>query len=512
MTPPAASAAIPAAIPAASPPAVPRAVVLGLIGFLTLVDLFAAQAILPTLVETYGVSRAAMGFAVNASTIGMAAASLLVALIARRVDRRRGVWMSLALLSVPTALLAFAPDLTSFTTLRIAQGVLMASAFTLMMAYIAERAGPAEAAAGLAAYVTGIVASNLVGRLVSGSVAEVAGLAATFWVFAGLNLLGAALVAASLRPALKMVPICRPLQHPLAAWAMHLASPALRAAFGIGFLILFVFIGVFTYVNFELSRPPLALSPMHLGLVYLVFLPAMLTTPFAGRVAGRIGPRRAIGGAMLLCVVALVPLLSDQLALVLAGLAVVGVATFFAQAGAAGFVSRSAASDRAAASGLYLAAYYLGGLAGAAVLGQIYDGFGWRATVAGVGLAALAAAFLATRLRTNERERGPGDDGADRPLAAASVSPPLASEQPATPPLAGRRAAARSRDHSAPERGDPGRDLQGLSRSIGGRRSAGLDVPQGQSRPSLPRSVESCSASVLTRLARSARSASVRWS
>ena len=42
----------------------PRSAVLGLIGFLTLVDLFAAQAILPSLVDLYGVSRAAMRVAV----------------------------------------------------------------------------------------------------------------------------------------------------------------------------------------------------------------------------------------------------------------------------------------------------------------------------------------------------------------------------------------------------------------------------------------------------------------
>ena len=37
-----------------------RNLVIGLIAFLTLVDLFATQAILPTLVAHYGVSRAAM--------------------------------------------------------------------------------------------------------------------------------------------------------------------------------------------------------------------------------------------------------------------------------------------------------------------------------------------------------------------------------------------------------------------------------------------------------------------
>jgi predicted MFS family arabinose efflux permease len=267
--------------------ATPRGLVIGLIGFLTLVDLFATQAILPTLVKTYGVSRAAMGFAVNASTIGMAVSGLVVSLIARRIDRRRGIWISLALLAIPTTALASAPDLASFTGLRIIQGVFMAAAFTLTMAYLAERAGPQDAASALAAYVTGVVASNLIGRLVSGSAADIAGLAANFHVFAGLNVAGAALVALTPRPGMKMPVACAIPRPAFQAWAGHLANPALRATFGIGFLILFIFIGAFTYVNFELSRPPLALSPMHLGFVYLVFLPAMVTTPMAGRAARR---------------------------------------------------------------------------------------------------------------------------------------------------------------------------------------------------------------------------------
>ena len=46
-----------------------------------------------------------------------------------------------------------------------------------------------------------------------------------------------------------------------AAWppgASICATPPLRADFGIGFCILFAFIGTFTYVNFVLARPPLA--------------------------------------------------------------------------------------------------------------------------------------------------------------------------------------------------------------------------------------------------------------
>src|SRR5213596_2554332 len=101
-----------------SPGLVLRSFVIGLTAFLTVVDLFATQAILPSLAKSYQVSPAAIGFAVNASTI--AVAGLAVAFLSHRIDRRRGILASLTLLSIPTALLAVAPDLTTFTFLRIA--------------------------------------------------------------------------------------------------------------------------------------------------------------------------------------------------------------------------------------------------------------------------------------------------------------------------------------------------------------------------------------------------------
>ena len=76
-------------------------------------------------------------------------------------------------------------------------------------------------------------------------------------------------------------------------WLATLARPELSACFVIGFLILFTFIGTFTYVNFVLVRAPLMVGAMALGFVYLVFLPSVLTTPLAGRAVARFGTRPA---------------------------------------------------------------------------------------------------------------------------------------------------------------------------------------------------------------------------
>src|SRR5689334_23470662 len=94
-----------------------RSLVIGLTAFLTVVDLFATQAILPSLTRHYNVSPAEMGAAVNASTLGMAVSSLAVGLLSPHIDRRLGILVSLLLLAVPTTLLATAPDLTVFTAL-----------------------------------------------------------------------------------------------------------------------------------------------------------------------------------------------------------------------------------------------------------------------------------------------------------------------------------------------------------------------------------------------------------
>ncbi len=382
-----------------------RTVVIGLTAFLTVVDLFATQAILPSLAQHYRVTPAAMGFAVNASTIGMAISGLAVALFSRRIDRRLGILLSLACLSIPTALLAIAPDLGVFTALRVVQGLFMSAAFTLTLAYLGEQCSAKDAAGAFAAYITGNVASNLVGRLVSAGVADHLGLAWNFYVFAGLNLAGAALVCFTLRRTPPMAATGKPAGSALAAWAMHLRNLPLRASFGIGFCILFAFIGTFTYVNFVLVEAPLALSPMQLGFVYFVFLPSILTTPLAGRAVNRFGTRPVFWGALGLAGLGLPLLLLPSLPAVLAGLALVAVGTFFAQAAATGFVGRAATADRGSASGIYLACYFLGGLTGSAVLGQLFDRLGWAACVASIAAALGLAGLLAARLRMGEPVR-----------------------------------------------------------------------------------------------------------
>lgn len=362
--------------------------VIALIAFFTLVDLFAAQAILPLLAKAYNARPSQIGVAVNASTAGMAVGALLTALFGARLDRRMGIVASLLILTVPSALLAIAPSLAIFAALRAAQGLCMSCAFTLTLAHLGETCTPERQAGAFAAYITGNVASNLVGRLVSATTAGLFGTSTAFILFAALNAVGAVLAAVSIRPR-------EGAMGPASSGSVKGAlTPRLFAGYGIGFLILFVFIGVFSYVNFVLMHPPLGLGMMSLGAVYFVFAPSIIATPWAGAAARRFGARNALYGGLAVAAVGLWLMSSHTLALVIAGMVLAGLGTFFAQATATGQVSRVAGASRSEASGLYLAAYFAGGLAGAAIVGQVFERLGWNACLYLVGAALAGCALL----------------------------------------------------------------------------------------------------------------------
>ncbi len=148
----------------------------------------------------------------------------------------------------------------------------MATAFSLTLGYMADRLCHLIVASAFAAYITGNVASNFFGRMISVAVYDHSGLSSAFYALAILNLSGGLL---ALRLFAKEEPKTR-IERSAAGWRNHLYDPALRAAFLVGYLVLFAFLGVFTYVNFHLVRHGFGLTMAEIGLIHVVFVPSIL--------------------------------------------------------------------------------------------------------------------------------------------------------------------------------------------------------------------------------------------
>ena len=253
-----------------------RFFVIALTAFLTVVDLFATQAILPSLTKHY--RR-------NPGTDGLCRMRLPARLLSpfgpgRRLFRsgrsigRKGILISLIVLAIPTALLAHAPDLTTLASCReYRKDCAWRRPSRSRSPISASVTAPPIQAGAFAAYITGNVAQPHRAPDLSAGVTDHFGLAASSISSPHAQSAGTALVYFTVEKTKPMHDMGTGMSSHFGCVDHALKNPSLRASFAIGFCILFAFIGTFTFVNFVLVQPPLGVSAMTLAGVYFVFVP-----------------------------------------------------------------------------------------------------------------------------------------------------------------------------------------------------------------------------------------------
>ena len=166
--------------------------------------------------------------------------------------------------------------------------------------------------------------------------------------------------------------------------AAHLQNPELLATFAAGFTILFCLVGVFTYVNFYLADKPFFLGPAALGSVFAVYLVGIVMTPLSGHMMDRIGDRRTLTAAVVMCAAGISLTLIRSVPVIIAGLALESSGAFVCQATAMSHVGKAAVHAKSSAGGLYVCFYYFGGFIGSVLPGIFWAQAGWPGCVATV--------------------------------------------------------------------------------------------------------------------------------
>jgi predicted MFS family arabinose efflux permease len=348
-------------------------------GFCAFLTLYAPQPLLPMLTSAFQVSARAATRAISVSTLAVVLAAPLVGVLADRFGRKRTIVWSALLLPIPTLLAATADGLNQLLLWRFWQGIFTPGIFAVTVAYINEEWADGAGSA-MAAYVGGTVLGGFSGRMISALVAAETSWRWSFVVLGALALLGAIGMWMWLPPDARAA---QPRRAGEMARAMlrHLGNPRLAATYAVGFCVLFTLLGAFTYVNFYLAAPPFRLGTRALGLVFTVYLAGAIFTPIAGRAIDRVGHRFALNMAMAIAASGLALTLARHLACVLAGLAMCCTGAWIAQSTASTYIGTVAREAPAAAVGLYVMFYYLGGSFGSELPGHFWSRGGWPACV-----------------------------------------------------------------------------------------------------------------------------------
>jgi MFS transporter, YNFM family, putative membrane transport protein len=360
-----------------------RRVAVALAGFSAFVNLYAPQALLPSLAREFGTSAADTSMTITASTLAVALIAPFTGAASDVLGRKRVIVTAMFALIAPTVMVAFAPNIHALISWRFVQGLTLPPIFAVTVAYIAEEWPPTQAIAVTGIYTSAAGLGGFVGRFLSGAVADISNWHVAFLSLAVITLVLAVSVAVLLPPERHFV---RSKSFLASGRQMlrHFGDRQLVATYAIGFGVLFCFVGTFTYVNFYLAAAPFHLSATLLGAIFVVYLMGSVLAPLTGRAVARFGRGRLIVGTIAIWICGLMITLMPSLPAILLGLAITAGCGFLCQTVSTGFVAMTAQEGHSSAVGLYVSSYYVGGSAGAALPGLAWTAFGWPGCVATV--------------------------------------------------------------------------------------------------------------------------------
>lgn len=366
-------------------------------GLSTFASIYCVQPLLPLFADYFGVSAASSSLTLSLTTLCLALCMLVAGSLAEALGRKPVMLVALGVSGVLGLACAFVDSWALLLVLRALVGVALSGLPALAMAYVGEEFDPLSLSSAMGLYISGNVLGGLVGRLLSGALADLGGWQLAMGGIAALSLVSLGLFAWLLPPSLHFKAQPLSLRGLAGNLTMHIRNPALRVGFALAFLLMGSFVAIFNFVGFRLAAPPFGLSSTVVGLLFTVYLLGSYSASKAGGMVDRLGARRVVQigiGFMLLGVAALsVPWLPS----IVLGLALLTGGFFGAHAVASGQVGQRANGAKAQAASLYLCAYYLGsGVLGYAG-GALWQYAGWFALMGGVAVAVLIAAAIARR-------------------------------------------------------------------------------------------------------------------
>jgi YNFM family putative membrane transporter len=369
---------------------------LAIAGFTCFALLYGTQPILPQLTGDFGVSPATASLTVAAGTAAMAFLLIPLSLFADRYGRERLMRWGLAGAGAFAFASAVAPDFLPLFLCRVGLGACIAGVPAAAMAYLGDEIPPEKRARAMGLYIAANALGGMSGRFIVAGVTEWLD-----WRY-GLAALGAIGTAAAivfwrmLPPARHFTP--RSMQpRELAADLRAIAADAgLPKLFGIGFLVLGIFVGAYNYLGYRLSQPPYGLGPGAIGAIFALYAIGSASSAWTGYAMGRLGRGRILLGAAFAMGAGLLVTLAAPLVVVILGLAIFTIGFFAVHTVASAWVGRRGGSRRGLVSALYLSGYYLGASVIGSAAGWPWSTAGWPGVVA--VLLACTAALVAVAL------------------------------------------------------------------------------------------------------------------
>ena len=357
-------------------------------------SLYWAQPLLADIAGTFNVSVGTAGILITMTQIGYALGILLLVPLGDTLSRRRLVPTVMICSSMALLACAFAPSFIALMVSLWAVG-LSTVAGQILTPLAGDLAKPEERGRVVGTVVSGLISGILLSRTVSGFLADALGWRSVY-IFAAVAIILLAIALARVLPAERprtAVPYGVLLRSVFVVVAHHRSA---QATLAIGATLFGVFSMFWTGLTFLLSSPPFGYSVSQIGLVGLVGLAGALAAQRAGRLHDRGWSVGGTGATLSLGLVSVIiaGLGSTSIYLILTAVLLLDVAV---QGTNLLSQTRLLSIDPAARSRLntaFVASNFVGGAAGSALTGVLWEYGGWMLVMSGAGVLVIISLII----------------------------------------------------------------------------------------------------------------------
>lgn len=369
---------------------------LGAASLLIFANIYFPQPLLPLFTKEFGVSETVSSLVISVALFVLSVSFFLYTALSDAYGRRNIILIAMALGTIGTLAISFAPTFEWLLAARVFQAAALAGIPVAAMAFISEEYQTRAMTVAVGIYISCNSFGGMSGRVISGILTDVWNWRGAFIVMTVISLLIFAGVYFLLPKSRHFEPQPFRLKEMLINNKEHLANPTMALAYVIGGLHFLVFIGIFNFITYYLHGEPFHASTAILGLLFLTYSAGTVSSTLAGKASQKRKQTSCILMGILCMVLSILATLIPSFPVVIVALLLLCFGFFFAHSSSSAWVTRHAVKAKASASGLYLTAYYLGGSLGSVYFGWLWPAFGWSGVVVG-SLLVLCVTTICTR-------------------------------------------------------------------------------------------------------------------
>lgn len=364
-------------------------------GFSCFSLLYCLQPVLPRIAADYGVSPAESSLALSIPTFCLALGLLVTGPISDAIGRKPVMQIALFSAGVLTVVSALIPNWHVLLICRGLLGFALSGVTAISLTYLAEEIHPRSLGFAVGMMIAGNAFGGMLSRVVVGVASDYMH---WHWPVLGVGFFGlaAAFCFKKLLPRSRhFTPGEIKARQLFSGYGQHLRDSVLPWLFLEGFLFMGSMVAFFNYVGFHLMEEPFLLSQSFVGVVSVVYLTGMYSSPQVGTWADRFGATRVFPAIILFFLVGVLCTWFHNLPMMLIGMIIFTFGFFGAHSVASSWVGRRVKTARAQATSLYQFCFYVGASFAGTVGGFFWQYRGWNGVLFMIGCM-LVAAFLAS--------------------------------------------------------------------------------------------------------------------